>query len=253
MRPPRRSIALLCLVAAGAISAFAGAQTNATSIGTAGGDPLAGAISPAQGSPQQQAATSGLSMLIDRLTSSSHVPEVKRIFGVDDRGLREATIGDGFETFMVDPQALLSGKAVDQSLYASGEWRFVVMARGKGIALITVARMNGHWTMVAAGANALAREIMSVTTRYARQSPDARLRFVRSPQAVADFIEISVPSDTASPNIRPTFVALASARSLLARHAPGAIMPEAALSNTELTDMLRPSVQRGMGDPRFGH
>lgn len=154
--------------------------------------------------------------------------------------------------YLVDPDALLSGKRLDQSLYGSGAWRFVVMLDGKGVGLITVAFMNGKWTMVEAGASELASELGTVSTRYAQHAPRAQLRFVRSQQAVADFIEVSPPAPDASAT-PPVYVPLASARALLERLHTNAAAPGATLSDAELGDVLRQSVPRGMRDPRFGH
>jgi len=153
--------------------------------------------------------------------------------------------------YLVDPHALLSGKRLDQSLYGSGEWRFVVMLSGKGVGLVTVALMNGKWTMVEAGASELAGELDTISARYAQRAPQAQLRFVRSQQAVADFVEVSgrAPSASAAP---PLYVPLASARTLLARLPTNAAVPDSTLSDAELGDVLRQSVQRGMRDPRFG-
>ena len=154
--------------------------------------------------------------------------------------------------YLVDPLALLSGKRIDQSVYASGEWRFVVMLNGKGIGLITVALMNGKWTMVEAGASELAGELDTISARYAQHVPRAQLGFVRSQQAVADFVEVSdrAPAASAAP---PVYVPLGSARTMLERLPTNAPGRDSTFSDAELSDVLRQSVRRGMSDPRFGH
>jgi hypothetical protein len=246
MRNRRFPAQLLGALFAGAVSSFASAQ----SLVTAAPPPTIRA------SPQRQAALAGLKTLATHLQSSmqsSRVNQANRIFNIDDnRLLSNATIGQGFEMYFVDPHALLSGKRLDQSLYGSGEWRFVVVLDGKGVGLITVALMNGKWTMVEAGASELAGELDTVSTRYAQQAPQARLRFVRSQQAVADFVEVSTPAPATSA-ATPVYVPLASARTMLARLHANAAVPSPTLSDAELGDALRQSVQRGMRDPRFGH
>ncbi len=253
MRNRRLSAALLgsLAIGVGALSTLARARPNALFRPSAD----IGALSPALGSPQRQAAEAGLARLTKRLSASASALHVQanRVFDTTgQRGLGKATIGDGFETYLVDPQALLSGKPLDQSLYGSGEWRFVVMANGKGIGLITVARMSGAWTMVEAGASELAGEITAVATQYAQQAPAAQLRFVRSQQAVADFIEVRSASTAGTTN-SPVYVPLASARAALAPREASPLMPGSALSDAQLDDALRQRVQRGMRDLRFGH
>lgn len=212
-----------------------------------------GALSRQTGSPQRQAAIAGLAALVARLPeSASGAGGIRHIFGVaDDKALSQATIGEGFETYLVDPKVLLSGKRLGESLYGSNEWRFIVMSNGQGIGLITVARVNGGWAMVQAGASELARAIASTAASYRQQAPTARLRFVRSPQAVADFIEVRPARgpDAETNAGQPIYVPLMSAQSGIA----GAMPSAAALSDAQLDDALRQSVRRGMRDPRVGH
>ncbi|HTH76750.1 MAG TPA: hypothetical protein VL635_20370 [Trinickia sp.] len=256
MRNHRLTAALLCSLATGECFSLVCAAAHAADGASAQPTRAAStpsALSPAMDTPQRQAAVAGLASLAVRLPAVAPPSRAHRIFDVDDyRTLRDATIGDGFETFLVDPHALVSGKRLRQALYGSGEWRFVVMANGRGVGLITVARMNGKWSMVEAGASELANEIESVAGRYARQSPSAQLRFVRSPQAVADFIEVSA-ANAAMPASEPVYVPLASARALLARARTQATAPESTLSETALGDVLRPSIERGLSDPEFAH
>lgn len=243
MRNRRLPVQLLCSLLAATLASIASAQPNAT----------ATQPSTPRASPQRQAALAGLEALAGHLPSALPNVQANRIFSVDDyRQLSNATIGDGFEMYFVDPHALLSGKRVDQSLYGSGEWRFVVMLNGRGVGLITVALMNGKWTMVEAGASELAGELSAVAARYAQRAPKAQLRFVRSQQSVADFIEVSSLTLGASA-APPVYVPLASARTMIERLPANAASPSAMLSDAELGDVLRQTVQRGMGDPRFGH
>ncbi|RDU95706.1 hypothetical protein [Trinickia dinghuensis] len=249
MQDRRLRVAVLCLVAAAAtLSSLVCAQ----SIPAPGQSNDIGVLSPAGGSAQRQAAEQGLATLARRLPASASGVGANHIFDIDDRQLGSAKIGDGFETYLVDPKRLLAGKLLGQSLYGSGEWRFVVVANGKGIGLITVALMNSKWTMVEAGASELASEIVSVAARYAQQNPGARLRFVRSPQAVADFIEVSAPSGAGAASA-PVYVPLASARATLAPNRAEPITPRSALSDTELDGALRQRARLGMRDLRIGH
>jgi hypothetical protein len=248
--------ALRCLFAAAIILSSLGfAQSQPVSTQPAD----IGALAPASGSAQRQAAEIGLAKLIERWSAPASIRSARRIFNIaDEQELQRATIGDGFEMYLVDPTILLSGKRLDQSVYGSGEWRFVIMANGKGIGLVTVALMQGKWTVVEFGASELAGEIASVAKRYAQQAPGARLRFLRSPQAVADFIEVLSPSVAPASGapvspVSPVYVPLASARATFASHEANAVAPASALTDAELDDRLRQRVGRGMRDPRFGH
>lgn len=212
-----------------------------------------GMLSPAEGSAQRAAAEAGLATLIARSHARASAFHPNRIFDIaGTQALDGATLGDGFETYLVDPKLLLSGNRLGESLYGSGEWRFIVVLHGKGIGLVTVARVNNAWTMVEAGASQLAGEIASIAAEYPRQTPGAQLRFVRSRQAVADFIQVSRPStETAAET--PVYVPLASARTALFAGAAGPITAGSAMSDVQFDDALRESVRRGMRDPRVGH
>lgn len=249
----RLTATLLCALTSGALPALIHAEPEPSSLsaGTSAGTLLPTPPSPA--SPQHDAAVAGLAALAAHLPASTPAAQAGRIFNVDDsRTLRAATIGDGFEMFFVDPQAVLAGKPIDQSLHESGIWRFIVLAHGKGIGLITVARMNGNWTMVEAGASELADEIATVAAYYGRQVPQPQLRVIRCQQAVADFIEVSSPPAVAQ-STAPVYVPLASTRTVIAEPRAGANARSPVLSEAALGDTLRRRLQRGLGDPRFGH
>jgi hypothetical protein len=246
----RLPAALLCLLqAATAWPSLACAQSR--------GEPSQlteiGALSPDSGSAQRRAAEAGLAMLTERRPSSRHAVDASRIFDIaDTRALQSATIGDGFEVYFVNPAMLLSGKRLGQSLYGSGVWRFIVMANGKGVGLVTVALLHGRWTMVEAGASELAGEIASIASHYAQPYPGARLRFIRSRQAVADFVEVVLPNATHGWRA-PVYIPLASARAALSPLGAGTVEPASALSEAQVDTALRPRVRRGMRDLRTDH
>ncbi|HEV3105110.1 MAG TPA: hypothetical protein VGZ01_05420 [Trinickia sp.] len=181
---------------------------------------------------------------------------------VDDyHALRDAFIGSGFEVNLIDPDALLAGKGIEASTHGSGAWRFVVMLGNKPVGLITVARLQGQWQMVEAGASEMAREVMDVVSRYARVAPSARLRFIRSSQGMADFIEVIQPAE-ADRAIPPLYVPLFSTQAALddggavdanGANTAGTSAPAPALAEAEFASDLRASVRRGMRDPRFVH
>ena len=250
MRISRLPAAWVCLLAAAPLLYLpAVAETNPIPAQTS----AVGSLSPLGGSPQRDAAEAGLARLIERSHAPGSAFRANRIFNLaDGQHLDQAKLGDGFQTYLVDPKRLLSGKRLSDCLYGSGEWRFVVLRYGKSVGLITVARLGSRWTMVEAGASELADEIASIAARYAQQMPGAHLRFVRSRQAVADFIQVLPPGPADAANA-PVYVPLASARTLLAPDATGSNASGPALSDAQLDDTLRQGVQRGMRDPRIGH
>lgn len=253
MRIPRSST--LILPATAILFSWAAAGQTTTSPSDA--KPLArSTIATAEGTPQRQAAEDGLRTLTTRLISTADTPNANRIMAVDDyRALRDASIGSGFEVNLIDPNALLAGKSIDASTYRSGVWRFVVMLDNKPVGLITVARMQGQWKMVEAGASELAQEIMAVVTAYASRFPLAQLRFIRSRQGMADLIEV-IPTTSADQTGTPLYIPLLSARVSLNHgtdpsHAASLSAP--ALDEAQIASALRASVRRGMRDPRFLH
>ena len=250
----RRSMAmLLCSLASIAFSSPACAQPIAAS---AAAGAMPGYLAQMRGSPQRQAAIAGLATLVARLPTSTQPARENRIFDVDDyRALRDATIGNGFEMYLVDAGALMAGQSVQQSLYGSGEWRFIVMRGGRGVGLVTVAQMNGQWKMVQAGASQLADELVAVAERYARQAPQPTLRFIRCQPAVTDVVEVSAQGTTLSTSTTsPFYVPLAGVRSKPATSAATAgSLSSPALSQAELGDALRHRLQQGLRDPRFMH
>ncbi len=239
------AIALLMSVSASAQSGPAGVDA------TSPPDSIAAAI----GTPQRRAAQEALASLADRLSANSSAVGTGRIMAVDDYAqLRHATLGDGFETNLVDPAALLAGQPIDACIRGTGQWRFVVIAAGKPVGLLTVVRVGGAWKMVAAGASGLAAEIAAVEARYAAGTPPPRprLRFIRSLQAVADFIEVTFLSVAGEP-IRRSYVPLASARAALYGEQPPALdISPAAVPASEIRGLLVERVRLGMRDVRFG-
>ncbi|GLQ86821.1 hypothetical protein [Dyella flagellata] len=206
------------------------------------------AIDAAQGTAQRQAAERGLFELSNRLTAlpKSGTP----IFAVSDyQELRRARIGVGFEVNLIDPQALLSGNSIGASTYPSNEWRFMVMVDNQPVGLVTVAPLNGRWKMVSAGASEMAQELSHIVSQYTQHEPAARLRFLRSQQGVADFVEVT-PSGKDAPS---QYVPLLSARIMLKQSAmtAGSVVP--ALAESQVAARLRASIRHGLSAPSLAH
>lgn len=154
--------------------------------------PAPSSITTAWGTPQREAAEHALRNLAERLTANEDRTGIDRVLAVGRYSeLRHATLGDGFEVNLIDPAQLLAGEPIDACIHGTGQWRFIVVAEGKPVGLLTVTHMRDGWKWVEVGASELSEEVATVEARYARQTPAPRLRFVRSLQAVADFIEVT--------------------------------------------------------------
>lgn len=215
----------------------------------------AGSIDMARATPQRQAAEQALRTLASRPLVNTTRRSGSRVLDIDDvRALRDATIGYGFEVHVVDPKRLLAGDTIDASLIRSGVWRFAILLADKPIGLMTVARIDGRWRMAEVGAAALAKDIADVVDGYAGDRPAPHMRFIRSPQAVADFIEI-IPAPTRESASGPGYVPLLTASEIIdpaAASAPAATTTKrAGRTEREIIEALRTNIRRGMWEPRF--
>lgn len=214
----------------------------------------------ARGTPQREAAQRALSALAEHAVRNGNRRLPDRIFSVDSpSALRDATIGYGFEVYLIDPDSLLAGNDIDKSLRRTGVWRFLVLLGDRSIGLVTVARMKGRWEAVQVGAAGLAEDISNAVSGYVGAPSSPQLRFIRSEQGMADFIEVIAPRSRAS-QAEPAYVPLVSARELMFSsrsdsHAADttAASKHEALSERQIIDALRASVERGLRDPRFTH
>lgn len=245
---------LLAVILLAASPMLAAAQASA---------PIAAQASPAsdftlsRGTPQREVAERALAAWVARPVLDGDRRLSNRIFAVDSpRALRDATIGYGFEVYLIDPASLLAGNHIETSLRRSGVWRFVVLLGGRPIGLVTVARMQGQWKMVQIGAAVLAQDISSVVNDYAKDPSAPQLRFIRSKQGLADFIEV-IATGAGAPRTEPEYVPLLSAKDLAVSSRAGsddaAEVKRASLREDQIIDALRASVERGLYDPRFSH
>jgi hypothetical protein len=219
--------------------------------------PAPSSITTAWGTPQREAAEHALRNLADRLTANEDRTGIDRVLAVGRYSeLRHATLGDGFEVNLIDPAQLLAGEPIDACIHGTGQWRFIVVAEGKPVGLLTVTHMRDGWKWVEVGASELSEEVATVEARYARQTPAPRLRFVRSLQAVADFIEVT-PAPVSGQSVNAQYIPLRSARVSLDNLRAGASATAAAtappLAEPEMAAFLRARVRSGMRDLRLMH
>lgn len=245
---------LLAVILLAASPALATAQASAPAAAQASPAPD---FTLARGTPQREVAERALAAWRARPILDRDRRLANRIFAVDSPGaLRDAAIGYGFEVHLIDPALLLAGNDIDTSLRPSGVWRFVVLLGGRAIGLVTVARMQGQWKMVQIGAAVLAQDISSVVNDYARDPSAPQLRFIRSKQGLADFIEV-IATSAGSPRTEPRYVPLLSAKDLAVSSRAGSddatALKHAALGESQIIGPLRASIERGLYDPRFSH
>jgi hypothetical protein len=236
------------------ISCSVPAQSSPAIIDSA---PAPSSITAARGTPQREAAEHALRNLADRLAANEDRTGIDRVMAVRSYSeLRHATLGDGFEVNLIDPAQLLAGEPIDACIHGTGQWRFIVLAEGKPVGLLTVTHMHDGWKRVEVGASELAKEVATVEARYARQTPAPGLRFVRSLQAVADFIEVS-PAPVSGQPVKAQYIPLRSARVSLGNPRADASATAAAaappLAEPEMAAFLRARVRSGMRDLRYMH
>ena len=224
----------------------------------------AGASSPPDftlglGTPQRAAAERALPSLAERARGNGNRRLSDRIFPVDSAdALRDAVIGYGFEVYLIDAALLLAGNDIDKSLRHTGVWRFIVMLGDRSIGLVTVARVQGQWKAVQVGGAGLAADISSAIRGYVGHPSAPQLRFIRSEQGMADFIEV-VARGTGSAQAEPAYIPLLSAQELASPSSSDSTASAVdaskreALSEHRIVDALRASVQRGLTDPRASH
>lgn len=121
--------------------------------------------------------------------------------------LSSAVVGYGFQVYTVNPVRLGNDKEsrFHDMVVPMGVWRFVVVTGDSPIALLTVANVDGRWSMVSVGGTGLAGEVSAVVGAWPEASGFTH-RFIRVFQAKADFMEIRGGSESKG------FVPFASAR-----------------------------------------
>jgi hypothetical protein len=209
----------------------------------------------ALGTPQRDAAERTLAALAEHAVGNDESRSLGRIFALDSPGaMRDTAIGYGFEIYLIDAASVLAGNSIDKSLRRTGVWRFLVLHGDRPIGLATVARVRGQWKTVQMGGAGLAADISDAVRDYLSDPSAPRLRFIRSEQGLADFIEVVAHGEpTYLPLLSAQQLALSSRSDSAAGASPATATKREALSEHRIIDALRASIQRGMNDPRFSH
>lgn len=162
-------------------------------------------------------------------------------FDVQDASdMQSASIGYGFQVYDADPNSLMAGESLHQSAHPTGIWRFAVNVAGRPVGLMTMAEGAAGWEAVSMGGAGLVKEVDAVV--YAHGSKFAtQLRYVRVPQATADFIEVK--GDASGERFAPLLAARESLRLAAGSKAAGS---DGLLADDELQSQLRDAVARNL-------
>jgi hypothetical protein len=192
-------------------------------------------------SPARAGATQALRGFAARVQGEAGTLPPGFPFDVADVGdLQNATIGFGFQVYDADPTSLLAGASLDKSAHATGVWRFAVNVAGKPIGLMTMTETAAGWEAVSMGGAGLVKEVDAVVYSQANKS-GVQLRYVRVPQATADFIEVSGSASAAR------FVPLQAARESL-RLAAGGKAGDGLVADADVLAQLRDAVARNLAN-----
>lgn len=166
-------------------------------------------------------------------------------FDVTDlQDLGQATIGQGFQMHTVDPAEVIAGRSdISGMVRPTGEWRFVVQAKGKPVGLVTMREAGGTWEAVSFGGAGLAREMDGLMARHGN-ADRSNLRFVRVYQAQSDLLEVTSEKDAGR-----RFVLLHSAQRALALP-QSAAAGEVLHDSSELLDPLRNAIRQNLAATR---
>lgn len=141
-------------------------------------------------SPTQLAAARGLSDFAAQFAGQAG--ELPQGFPLDVRDLgelRNARIGWGFQVYDVTQAALQSSASLETSARPTGIWRYEVILHDRPIGLVTLAQAAHGWDVVSVSGIGLVGDINDVVGAYG-SSAGTQLRYVRVPQATADFIQV---------------------------------------------------------------
>ncbi|WP_426701471.1 hypothetical protein ACPPVV_00170 [Rhodanobacter sp. Col0626] len=141
-------------------------------------------------SPTQAAAARGLSEFAAHFAGNAG--ELPQGFPLDVRDLgelRNAQIGWGFQVYDVTKAALQSSASLEAIARPTGIWRYEVILHDRPIGLVTLAQASHGWEVVSVSGIGMVGDINAVVGAYG-SSAGTQLRYVRVPQATADFIQV---------------------------------------------------------------
>jgi hypothetical protein len=170
---------------------------------------------------------------------SSHL---RRLGFESQTDVDNAELGEGFQIFTIHPDKLLNESA-SQELHdlvtPTTQWQFLILARGKANALLTVDLVNEKWTPVSIGSSGLAKQLSDLLVAWPATS-GYQYRLIRVYQAQSDFIELS----QGGKNIG--ILPLTSLLTAIKRGARKAFNPHDLRDPKEVLSDLRPVVRKNI-------
>jgi len=151
-----------------------------------------GFVMPGQAAaaPAQAAAAQALRNFIATVDVGQALPPGFPLDVAAPAALKQARIGWGFAVHDVQPDSLRAGTPLARAAQETGQWRYAVMVLGKPVGLLTMEYTGKEWRLVSIGGAGMSRDVQALVARYGNQR-NVRLRYLRVPQATADFIEVS--------------------------------------------------------------
>lgn len=211
------------------------AQTSA-SVG--GADFVMSTTAAQRVTPAQRAAVLGLRSFATRFAAEAGTLPQGFPLDVHDVGeLRHARLGWGFQIYDVTQAALMSGADLEAAAQPTGIWRYQIILHDRPVGLLTLAKTNHGWEVVSVGGAGLVNDIETVVGAYAGDTR-AQFRYVRVPQATADFIQVKRGAAPAR------YAPLQAARGTL-QVKPGRTVDTGLLEGDALQTQLRQVISRG--------
>lgn len=185
--------------------------------------------------PAQAAAERGVREFTARFsTAAGRLPPGFPLDVATPGELDNLRLGWGFQVYDVSAAALATALPMENLAQPTGIWRYEILSAGKPVGLASVAKTSKGWQLVSIGGTGLARDIHALAAAHAGQGA-VQMRYVRVPQATADFIQIKRGTAQAQ------FAPLQAARDLLKGQGVG-VAKNGLLNASVLRTQLRQAV-----------
>lgn len=209
-----------------------------TAVNAGGADFVMSTTAAQRVTPAQRAAVLGLRSFATRFTGEAGTLPQGFPLDVHDVGeLRHARIGWGFQIYDVTQVALMSGADMEAAAQPTGIWRYQIILHDRPVGLLTLAKTSQGWEVVSVGGAGLVNDIETVVGAYAGGT-HTQFRYVRVPQATADFIQVKQGAAPAR------YAPLQAARGTL-QVKPGRTVDTGLLEGDALQTQLRQVISRG--------
>lgn len=117
-----------------------------------------------------------------------------RMLGLSGRqDISAATVGEGFQVFVLDPGLLQSNAQSQdfrQAIKPTNSWEFVIEGSENAKAVMKIDNVEGKFTAVSIGSSGMARQLARIAEVWPTSSNYSH-KIVRIYQAKSDFVELS--------------------------------------------------------------